>query len=243
LYQQFKTTTNQLKLTVMKDFNKLSKIEQKNIFSEILTTYVGLSLSTLELLIEKTSVKKVQFVKINGYQSASSNGTETADQLINVGASYENMLDKDADLFKDVDLSEINVDNYKYQFVNMNGLTLDEYKQAVVNALPLALIELQSDKKEKENDTSSSIDTSATIKLNSTLFFNRNTRNLNIFGMQVYKKVTERGEVKIVKKAPKTVAKEIIKKSVNSRASKLRTFTIQNIVTSVKINGSELLIV
>lgn len=227
----------------MKDFNKLSKIEQKNIFSEILTTYVGLSLSTLELLIEKTSVKKVQFVKINGYQSASSNGTETADQLINVGASYENMLDKDADLFKDVDLSEINVDNYKYQFVNMNGLTLDEYKQAVVNALPLALIELQSDKKEKENDTSSSIDTSATIKLNSTLFFNRNTRNLNIFGMQVYKKVTERGEVKIVKKAPKTVAKEIIKKSVNSRASKLRTFTIQNIVTSVKINGSELLIV
>jgi hypothetical protein len=243
LYQQFKTTTNQLKLTVMKDFNKLSKIEQKNIFSEILTTYVGLSLSTLELLIEKTSVKKVQFVKINGYQSASSNGTETADQLINVGASYENMLDKDADLFKDVDLSKINVDNYKYQFVNMNGLTLDEYKQAVVNALPLALIELQSDKKEKENDTSSSIDTSATIKLNSTLFFNRNTRNLNIFGMQVYKKVTERGEVKIVKKAPKTVAKEIIKKSVNSRASKLRTFTIQNIVTSVKINGSELLIV
>lgn len=227
----------------MKDFNKLSKIEQKNIFSEILTTYVGLSLSTLELLIEKTSVKKVQFVKINGYQSASSNGTETADQLINVGASYENMLDKDADLFKDVDLSEINVDNYKYQFVNMNGLTLDEYKQAVVNALPLALIELQSDKKEKENDTSSPIDTSATIKLNSTLFFNRNTRNLNIFGMQVYKKVTERGEVKIVKKAPKTVAKEIIKKSVNSRASKLRTFTIQNIVTSVKINGSELLIV
>jgi hypothetical protein len=243
LYQQFKTTTNQLKLTVMKDFNKLSKIEQKNIFSEILTTYVGLSLSTLELLIEKTSVKKVQFVKINGYQSASSNGTETADQLINVGASYENMLDKDADLFKDVDLSEINVDNYKYQFVNMNGLTLDEYKQAVVNALPLALIELQSDKKEKENDTSSPIDTSATIKLNSTLFFNRNTRNLNIFGMQVYKKVTERGEVKIVKKAPKTVAKEIIKKSVNSRASKLRTFTIQNIVTSVKINGLELLIV
>jgi hypothetical protein len=243
LYQQFKTTTNQLKLTVMKDFNKLSKIEQKNIFSEILTTYVGLSLSTLELLIEKTSVKKVQFVKINGYQSASSNGTETADQLINVGASYENMLDKDADLFKDVDLSKINVDNYKYQFVNMNGLTLDEYKQAVVNALPLALIELQSDKKEKENDTSSPIDTSATIKLNSTLFFNRNTRNLNIFGMQVYKKVTERGEVKIVKKAPKTVAKEIIKKSVNSRASKLRTFTIQNIVTSVKINGSELLIV
>jgi hypothetical protein len=241
LYQQFKTTTNQLKLTVMKDFNKLSKIEQKTIFGEILTTYVGLSLSTLELLIEKTSVKKVQFVKINGYQSASSNGTETADQLINVGASYENMLDKDADLFKDVDLSKINVDNYKYQFVNMNGLTLEEYKQAVVNALPLALIELQSDK--KANDTSSSIDTSATIKLNSTLFFNRNTRNLNIFGMQMYKKTTEHGEVKIVKKAPKTVAKEIIKKSVNSRTSKLRTFTIQNIVTSVKINGSELLIV
>lgn len=219
----------------MKNFELLSASEKRNVLMTVLSTYVGLSLSALELLIEKTSVKGVQFVKINDYKSAASNGTETADQLINIGASYDNMLKKDAVSFENLDLSTVNVNNFDYSTVNTADLSLEDFKQAVLNSLPIALAELCGEKK--------SVDTSATIKFNSALSFNMNTCNLNVHGMQVNKTIKEVGEKKFVKSAPKTIAKKLIQSAVNSRASKIRQFTIQNISKSIKVNGSELYIV
>jgi septal ring factor EnvC (AmiA/AmiB activator) len=61
----------------------------------ILNTYNNISIEQITDLIEATNgINGVSFVKLRGYSSDKSNHTEIADQLINVGASYANMIVK-----------------------------------------------------------------------------------------------------------------------------------------------------
>src|ERR1035437_7544903 len=87
----------------MKNFQDFSKKEQTSMLNVVLAAYPNLGLNNLKILIKLTEVNKAQFAYIADYQSDKSNGTETASHQINVAASYENMLKKDAVSFNNFD--------------------------------------------------------------------------------------------------------------------------------------------
>lgn len=215
----------------------LEKYRANEIEQMVLNAYPNLSLNDLRALVEVTNrFEGVSFVSIKDYQSDESNGTEIADHLINVNASYENMLVKDAEIYSKFDVRTVDVDKFNYMSVDCGKLTLDEYKQAVKEYLPIALAEMQAPK-------TTTRDMSAFHYFNPKnrmLSFNSNTGNLLIFGMDVNKTVKTEGEFKVVNSEPKTIAKKLIEKKSGSRTATLRSFKIQNMAT-MRLNGDTLI--
>jgi len=199
----------------------------------ILNAYGNLNLNQVELLINATNeIGGVSAVSIKGYSIDVSNGTETANQLINVGASYQNMLAKDENIYANFDIESVDVERFDYSTIDTAKLTLEQFKAEVKNQLSVALVELNQPKK--------SNDTSADIWLNKALVFNLNTMRLSIRGMQLNKSVEVKGTFKVVKSAPKTIAKRLIEKQAKGRSATLRRFAIDNLVGSIKLVGQEL---
>ena len=212
----------------MNNLNNLNK--RKEVITSILDIYTNLSLKQVEELITATNnINGVSFVSVNGYSSDKSNNTEVSNQVVNIGASYKNMLTKDSDIYTNFDISKVDVDKFNYNTINTKNLTLDEYKKAVKEALPIALEELSQPKKKK--------DTSNDIWLNKALVFNINTMRLGVFGQGINKVVKKQGTFKVVKSAPKTVAKRLIESQAKGKAQKLRRFAIDNLVGNVKVSG------
>jgi hypothetical protein len=199
----------------------------------ILNAYGNLDITQIELLIKATNeIGGVSAVSIKGYSSDLSQNSEIANQLINVGANYENMLTKDSNIYANFDVDSVDVDKFDYSTIDTAKLTLDEFKQAVKGQLSIALNELQAPKKTN--------DTSADIWLNKALVFNLNTMRLSIRGMQMSKSVEVKGTFKVVKSAPKTIAKKLIEKQAKGRSATLRRFAIDNLIGSIKLVGTEL---
>jgi len=199
----------------------------------ILTAYSNLNIEQINDLISATNgIKGVSFVSIKGYSSDKSNNTEIANHLINIGASYANMITKDGNIYANFDVTSVNIDKFDYSAIDTAGLTLDEYKAEVKKELPVALDELNQPKAKK--------DTSADIWLNKALVFNLNTLTLSIFGQSVTKNVETKGTFKLVKSAPKTVAKRLIEKQAQGKAQTLRRFALNNLVGSVTLKGETL---
>ena len=187
-----------------------------------------------ELLKLTDPITGVSILRINGYSSDKSNNTEVASQSINVGASYANMKNKDENIYANFDINSVDVEKFNYATIDTAKLSLVEYKQAVKDALPIALEELKAPKKKR--------DTSADIWLNKVVCFNTNTMRLSVLGQSLSKQVEKKGEFKVVKSAPKTVAKKLIEKQAKGRTATLRRFAIDNLVTSIKVNKGEIII-
>lgn len=201
----------------------------------ILNAYGNLNLKQVELLISATNeIGGVSAVSIKGYSSDVSQNSEVANQLINVGASYQNMLAKDDNIYANFDVANVDVNSFNYETIDTAKLTLEQFKAEVKNQLPIALAELNAPKK--------SIDTSADIWLNKALVFNLNTMRLSIRGMQMHKAVEVKGTFKVVKSAPKTIAKKLIEKQAKGRSATLRRFAIDNLVGGINLVGQELVI-
>jgi hypothetical protein len=210
----------------------METLSLKNTITSILSVYNNLNEKQVNKLIEATNlISGVSLISINGYSSDKSNNTEIANQLINIGASYQNMIKKDSNIFANVDLNLIDVDKFNYTSIDTAKLTLEQFKQAVKENLPIALIELQAPKKSKETND---------IYLNKALVYNLNTMRLSVIGQQINKVVETKGEFKIVKSSPKTIAKKLIEKQVKSRTATLRRFALDNLINTISINGDKL---
>lgn len=177
--------------------------------------------SVRELIRLTNGIGGVSFVKIKSYNSDKSDHTEVADQLINVGASYANMLTKDETILAKFDVSKVDVNAFNYGSIDTAGLSVEAYKLAVKAALPMALAEMLQPKK-KAN-------TSNDIYLNKALIWNENTMRLSVRGTTLKKEVVEEGAYKVVKSAPKTVAKRLIEKFADLHQSDLRRFAVDNL--------------
>jgi hypothetical protein len=210
----------------------METLSLKNTITSILSVYNNLNEKQVNKLIEATNlISGVSLISINGYSSDKSNNTEIANQLINIGASYQNMIKKDSNIFANVDLNLIDVDKFNYTSIDTAKLTLEQFKQAVKENLPIALTELQAPKKSKETND---------IYLNKALVYNLNTMRLSVIGQQINKVVETKGEFKIVKSSPKTIAKKLIEKQVKSRTATLRRFALDNLINTISINGDKL---
>lgn len=210
----------------------METLSLKNTITSILSVYNNLNEKQVNKLIEATNqISGVSLISINGYSSDKSNNTEIANQLINIGASYENMIKKDSNIYANVDLNLIDIDKFNYASIDTAKLTLEQFKQAVKENLSIALTELQAPKKSKETND---------IYLNKALVYNLNTMRLSVIGQQINKVVETKGEFKIVKSSPKTIAKRLIEKQVKGRTQTLRRFALDNLINSISINGDKL---
>ena len=112
----------------------METLSLKNTITSILSVYNNLNEKQVNKLIEATNlISGVSLISINGYSSDKSNNTEIANQLINIGASYQNMIKKDSNIFANVDLNLIDVDKFNYTSIDTAKLTLEQFKQAVKN--------------------------------------------------------------------------------------------------------------
>jgi len=100
----------------MNNLNNLNK--RKEVITSILDIYTNLSLKQVEELITATNnINGVSFVSVNGYSSDKSNNTEVSNQVVNIGASYKNMLTKDSDIYTNFDISKVDVDKFNYNTI------------------------------------------------------------------------------------------------------------------------------
>lgn len=185
------------------------------------------------LILATNKDSRCKFVKINDYNSDKSGNTELASHLVNININYANVLADSSftfDAITDADLAKVDVNNFDYNTINLEKLnmSLDAYKAAVKDALKVALIELKLPKKERETND---------IWLNRALVFNKTTCRFSVFGQSEKKETSVKGEFKPVASAPKTIAKQLIEKTFKPRQTKLRRFALDNIFTSVKIDG------
>lgn len=173
-------------------------------------------------LIEATSNIGVTFCSIKGYKSDKSDNSENANHVINIGIRYESMLAKDVNIFDCFDIETVDVNRFNYGSIDTAGLSLEAYKAAVKAALPTALAELQQPKKERQSND---------VYFNKVVCFNLTTEKISIMGQSITKVVTEKGEFKVVKSAPKTVAKRLIEFAAKPKTSEIRRFTLENLET------------
>lgn len=221
-------------------YHNLGNQEKLNLIKEILSVYAYFPENLFFDLVSATNeVGGVSLVNIKGYCSDASQHSEIADQLINIGASYQNMITKDANKYANVNLDKFNqlVDAFSLKYINTDGVSEFQFKSEIKLAYPKALAELTAPKSEAQKADNF-------IHFNKVLAYNTNTHNLSILGMQVNKTVVSQEPItpKMVKSAPKTIAKQLIQKSVDSRTATLRRFSIGNITRHISISGDKIYI-
>lgn len=213
---------------------------KETVIVSILSAYGNMTRETLFTLIDATTVKGAKFISLKDYNSNQSDNTELANYVVNIGISYENMLNKDSitlntydiDTIKDVLKEKVISHNYgKYDLSKFTDYKKPDFQPhiEIMDILPIALIEL------KEADQKPTDRVNNNIKLNPVLWFNTATNNLLIFGKKVSKDATLKGTFKPTKSAPLTVAKNIIRDTL--RKDDLRTFIVDNVLTSLTSKG------
>lgn len=204
------------------------------------------NISAMGLFRLITITNKIQaptLVVLHNYTSDKSDNTELADYTLNVGTKYENALESTSKKIEDItvaDLPEIQAlctpEKIKgFAYIDRKGLTEEAYCNAVKLALPTAIEEMKT-VTPRTNDN--------VIRINKVLSYNTNTGHLLLSGELVKggKTVSIVGEIKMTAKAPKTVAKEVVKSFLNTRTSKIRTFVIENLNT-ISVNGERITLV
>jgi hypothetical protein len=256
--------SNQFAFLVMVQ-NEVVKLAQslniaESVIYSIIAAYNGITYNDIVNLITATDkITGVGIGRINGYKSATSNGTETSNFTINIGASYANMLSKDINIYENFDISKVDINKFHYEYCLLDNIrvenpnydptnkkskktmlvsydNLEKFKMAIMAELPNAL-------KELANGTTRTNDTSADVWINKALVWNGNSKKLSLRGMLIGgKEIVEKGEYDMKRTAPLTVAKNLISKQANGRAQTLRRFNIERISNNIKLAGGEVII-
>lgn len=204
-----------------------------NLLIATIVSKYGCSIEVVMKLIEITDNMSsgAKFATIGQYVSNVSNQTEMSKHTILLNFSYENMRKDDKETLKNFNVLNVDVNNWNYDSIDLNGVSLNDYKNEVRNQLNVALYEINNPKtRSVENNDQ---------KINDILVFNWNTEKLSILGQSVKKEVILEGDFKKVKSAPKTIAKNLIMSQAKLRVNKYRRFLIDNL-SDVKLQGETL---
>lgn len=178
---------------------------------------------TLLSLIESFDFRGVSFVSIRNYTSDQSENTELQNTLINVGTSYENMKKEDLITLQNANPAELVTENFGQALIEQ---AIKEKIESIVNPSK------RRSQGQKE----------AYIPLNEqkTLLYSKESKCVSIRGEVVSKRVVVEGEFKETNSKPITLAKRHIEKALKLRTAKIRTYKIDNILASVRVNGNEI---
>lgn len=170
--------------------------------------------------------KGVTFINLVDYFSKTTG--EIADHLININLSVKNA--KETDLNKLLSFSLLDI----IKLSEDTNISILNYQTALNEMIEAAKKNLSAD---PENRTAQSqAQTDAYINLTPALRIHKETGFLHIFGQTIRKTVKVKGEYKTVNSSQKTLAKNEIKKHLDLRSDKFRTFIVSNL-DSFKING------
>ena len=170
--------------------------------------------------------KGVTFINLVDYFSKTTG--EIADHLININLSVKNA--KETDLNKLLSFSLLDI----IKLSEDTNISILNYQTALNEMIEAAKKNLSAD---PENRTAQSqAQTDAYINLTPALRIHKETGFLHIFGQTIRKTVKVKGEYKTVNSSEKTQAKNEIKKLLDLRSDKFRTFIVSNL-NSFTING------
>lgn len=219
--------------------------KQNEIINIIKSVNPSIHVENLKEFINVTnSVKGCKFVNIKGYSSNLSDNTEVADNLINVGYHYENMLISEKDK-----LAELN-DEFKtmgkkspmYQnFVacaeaqKYDGYLNSFEPNEIIENFTLCLAAKLAPTINKDGQLRA-VAVNNSLSFNSVFEFNTNTHNLIINGKVEKKSVSEVGEFKKSKIGIDTLTKKLIVTSLNLPILNVRKYILGNMQT-IKILG------
>lgn len=174
------------------------------------------------------SLNGASFIGINNYLAKTSG--ELANHRVNVGISVENA--KKTDLMR---LKACTIDDLQ-MISKASNIDISICEVALAEMVTSAEKNLA---KEIENRSAQSqAQTNAYIPLtkNGSVKFHIESMAVHVFGMAIDKTILVKGEYKVVKSRDKTIAKNAIKKHLDLRADKFRTYILTN-ADAVKIKG------
>lgn len=161
------------------------------------------------------ALKGASFIGISAYESTTSG--EIADYVINTNISVENAKKTDLEKLQNADLEA---------FAATSKFTPELIAIAHNELLTSAVKNLNSDFTERS--AQSQAQTDAFINFGNGLKLHKDTLAVHIFGMSISKTIIIEGEYKSVKSSDKTLCKKEIKKFLDLRSEKFRTFILTN---------------
>lgn len=161
------------------------------------------------------ALKGASFIGISAYESASSG--EVANYVINTNISVENAKNTDLEKLQNFDLNT---------FAATSKFTPELITIAHNELLTSAIKNLNSDISERSAHSQGQTD--AFINFGNGLKLHKESLAVHIFGMSISKTVLVPGEYKSVKSSDKTLCKKAIKKFLDLRSEKFRTFILTN---------------
>lgn len=167
----------------------------------------------------------VTFISVNNYFAKTSG--EIANHVVNVGISVENA--------KQTDLSRLMACNDK----DIKDIAFTSKIDAETVKLALSEMQIAAQKNVGAIDqrtAQSQAQTDAYIFITSAIRIHKDTNTIHVFGQSISKTVLVKGEYKSVNSSQKTLAKNAIKKHLDLRADKFRTYIVESI-ESVKMQG------
>ena len=187
------------------------------------------TLRGLKVLVSAKTIKGTSFVGIKGYENSKG---EISNQTLLVGFNLANLLKKDLETLKKVDISKV-IEKYGQQ------VATTAYSELLESLAKRTATEQEKEELRKEGDSTmkrSDGQIDAYTQLAKGVKQHNENKDLKIYGLVIKKTVLVEGEYKPVNSRPKTLAKKDIKKLANLQETKLRTFTF-NDASQVNLKG------
>jgi hypothetical protein len=156
----------------------------------------------------------VGFVSIRGYENRYG---EVSNNLINVGASYENAKKKDIEYLENLDLTTIET--------KTDLVTLEKARTELINSL------ISPDKARSNGQKNAYTNICTGLKVHN------ETGDVYVWGFRVKKDVIQKGDYPTVNSRPKTIAKNELRKGM--KTAKFTQYKVANI-EQMNLNGDTL---
>jgi hypothetical protein len=187
------------------------------------------TLRAIKVLVSAKTIKGTSFVGIKGYTNSKG---EVSNQTLLVGFNLVNLLKKDLEKLKQVDISSV-IEKYGEQ------VATTAYSELLESLAKRTATEEEKETLRKYNDSTmkrSDAQIDAYISLAKGVKQHNENKDVKVYGLVVNKKVLVEGEYKPVNSRPKTLAKKDLQKLADLKQTKIRTFTF-NDATNVNLQG------
>ncbi len=187
------------------------------------------TLRGIKALVTAKTINGTSFVGVRGYESSKG---EISNQTLLVGYNYANMLKKDFETLKKLDIKSV---IEKYGTV----VAMGAYGELLNSLAKLTATEEEKEELSKKGDSTmnrSNGQIDAFTTLATGIKQHNETGKIYVTGLSVKKTVLKEGTYKAVNSRPKTLAKKEIKKLADLQTDKIRRFTFKD-VSELRLQG------
>jgi len=187
------------------------------------------TLRGIKALVTAKTINGTTFVGVRGYENSKG---EISNQTLLVGYNYTNMLNKDLETLKQLNIKTV-IKKYGEE------VATKAYSELLTSLAKLTATETEKEQLRKDGDSTirrSDGQTDAFITLAKGIKQNKESGKVFVSGVCERKTILVKGTYPNVNSRPKTLAKKEIKKLANLRNDKIRRFTF-NSINELKLQG------